>query len=86
MQLLTSDKGERAIQCDLFEETLPLKTNHLITITDDAGVKWYVLGESIQREDKWVVPLQIVDEADEAEARRTGTVGTFVVGDNGALA
>src|SRR2546428_922604 len=75
MQLLTNEAGERAIQCNLFEETIRFTPNHLIVLThEDGGVKWYVLGEAIQCDNDWIVPLQIEDEAGEAEARRVGYI------------
>jgi hypothetical protein len=86
MMLLTNESGEKAIQCDLFEETVRFTPNHLITLThQDGTANYYVIGEAVRRENDWIVPLQIVAEADEAEARRTGTIGYFVEGGDGAL-
>jgi len=85
--LLTNENGEKVIQCDLFADAAALTPNHLVTIFDeDGGVKWYVLGGAIQAENGWIVPIQVVDEEHEAEARRTGTIRDFVAGPNGGLA
>ncbi|HBB95218.1 MAG TPA: hypothetical protein DC054_07485 [Blastocatellia bacterium] len=87
MTILTNDSGEKAIQCDVFEETVRLKPHHLITLTrQDGTAKYYVIGEAVQRDADWIVPLQVVAEADEAEARRTGTIAHFVEGKDGGLA
>jgi hypothetical protein len=86
MLLLTNETGEKAIQCDFFADTIELKPHHLVTITDEDGTRWYVLGEAIQRENDWLVPLAVVAEDEEAEARRTGTIKTFHVTGDGALA
>jgi hypothetical protein len=87
MMLLTSDTGEKAIQCDLFEETVRFTPNHLITLTHQVGTfNYYVIGEAVRRDTDWIVPLQVVAEADEAEARRTGTIAHFVEGRDGGLA
>jgi hypothetical protein len=84
--MLTIGKDKTFIQCELFEETIRLKPNHLIVLThEDGTAKWYVLGEPIHDENKWIVPLQVVEEADEAEARRTGYIAHFVVGKDARL-
>jgi len=86
MTIVTSDSGEKAIQCDVFEETISLKPHHLITLTHQGGTfNYYVIGEAVQRDSDWIVPLQVVTEADEAEARRTGTIAHFVEGPDGGL-
>lgn len=88
MTLLTdASSAEKAIQCDVFEETIRFKPNHLITLTHQAGTfNYYVLGEAVRRENDWIVPLQVIAEDDEPEARRTGTIGHFVEGRDGGLA
>jgi len=86
MTLLTSDTGEKAIQCDLFEETGRLIPNHLITLTHQDGTfNYYVIGEAVRRDNDWIVPLRVVPPEGEAEARRTGTIGHFVEGKDGGL-
>ena len=86
MHLLKNDGHELAIQCDVFEETVRFKPNHVITLTHQAGsFNFYVIGEAVQRDRDWIVPLQVVAEADEADARRTGTIGHFVEGKDGGL-
>jgi hypothetical protein len=87
MMLVTDGSGEKALQCDVFEETIRFKPHHLITITHQIGTfSYYVIGEAVQRDSDWIVPLQLVPEAGEAEARRTGTIGNFVEGKDGGLA
>jgi hypothetical protein len=87
MQLLTDEQGERAIRVDLFEETVRFTPSNFITLTHPDGTfNYYVLGEAIQHENSWIVPLYVVPEADEADARRTGTIAHFAEGKDGELA
>jgi len=86
MTILTSDSGEKALQCDVFEEATRLEPDGLITITHrDGTFNYYVIGEAVQRDNDWIVPLQIVAEADEAEARRVGTIAHVAEGREGGL-
>ena len=83
---LLRNADERAIQCDVFEETVRFKPNHFITLTHQEGsFNYYVIGEATRRDHDWIVPLHVVSEADEAEARRTGTIAHFVEGGDGRL-
>ena len=86
MTILTSDSGEKALQCDVFEEATRLEPDKVITLTHQDGTfNYYVIGEAVRRDNDWIVPLQIVSEADEAEARRVGTIAHFVEGRDGGL-
>jgi hypothetical protein len=86
MTILTSDSGEKALQCDVFEEAARLEPHGLITLTHQDGTfNYYVIGEAVRRDHDWIVPLQIVAEADEAEARRVGTVAHFAERRDGSL-
>ena len=86
MTILTSDSGEKALQCDVFDEVTRLEPNHFITLTHQDGTfNFYVIGEAVRRDHDWIVPLQIVAEADEAEARRVGTIAHFAEGRDGSL-
>lgn len=86
MQILTGDKGEKAIRLDLFDETVRFKPSHLITLTHQDGTfNYYLIGEPVRRDNDWIVPLQVIAEDDEAEARRTRTIGHFVESKDGGL-
>ena len=86
MTIVTSDSGEKALQCDVFEEATRFEPDGVITITHQDGTfNYYVIGEAVRRDNDWIVPLQIVAEADEAEARRVGTIAHFAVGRHGSL-
>ena len=86
MKILTSDFGEKAFQCDVFEETIPLEPNRFMTLTHPDGTfNYYLIAEAVQRDRDWIVPLQLVAEADEAEARRAGTIAHFAEGRDGGL-
>ncbi|HXI22995.1 MAG TPA: hypothetical protein VNG71_03895 [Pyrinomonadaceae bacterium] len=86
MTVLTSDSGEKALQCDVFEEARRLEPDQFMTLTHQDGTfNYYVIGKAEQRDNDWIVPLQIVAEADEAEARRVGTVAHFAEGRDGSL-
>ena len=86
MTILTSDSGEKALQCDVFEEAARLEPDHFITLTHQDGTfNYYVIGEAVRRDHDWIVPLQIVAEADEAEARQVGTIAHFAEGRDGSL-
>jgi hypothetical protein len=80
MRLLTNDRGERAIECDLLEEALPLTAKEVITVQDNNGVKWYMIGEATKQKDAWIVPLQVVDQP-----HGLPTIRDFVMREDGAL-
>lgn len=84
--LVTTDTGDKLIECDIFDETIRLKPHHLIVLTHTEGTaNWYVIGEPVHHKGKWLVPLQLVEEADEPEARRTGHIAHFITGKDAEL-
>jgi hypothetical protein len=86
LMLVTTESGDKAIQCDLFDETVRLKPHHLIVLThQDGTANWYVIGPPENHKNKWFVPLQMVEPANEPEARATGHIAHFITGNDANL-
>ena len=86
MQVLTNYEGEKAIYVDQFEETVRLTPRYPISVTHlDGTINFYLLGEARQYGGGLIVPLQPVPEAEEAEARRIGTIAHFAEDEEGGV-
>lgn len=84
--MLTIDKNKTSIHSDNFDEVQSLKPKHLVIIESSGTSGWYRLEDAIGDETGWIIPMRLVNEAGEAEARKTGSIRDFVVREDGSLA
>ena len=85
--MLTIDINKTSIHSDDFDEVQSLKPKHLVIIeANDTGTRWYQFEEPIRDETGWVIPLSLISQAGEEEARRTGSIRTITVRCDGSLA